>query len=307
MVHFNINKFLDRLLAVRSWSKRKNVNISEQDIIGLCELAKISLLEQPTLLEIESPVNICGDIHGQYSDLLRLFEIGGFPPFRKYLFLGDYVDRGDNSLEVICLLLTYKVKYPDHFFILRGNHEDRKINRMYGFYAECDRRLGDHSFKLYKLLNSVFNCIPLAGVVNNRYFCCHGGIGPELKNLQQIRNIHRPVAIPNDGLICDLVWSDPDTTIAEWEKQDEPDTNPKHRGQGFLFGVNVLTEFLDNNKLTMIFRAHQVKQNGYEFFGNRRLVTVFSAPNYNHQYHNYGAIARIGKGHDGKISFQKFK
>jgi len=303
---FDINKFLDRLLAVRSWSRRKSVQIKEEDIRGLCELAKISFLDQPTLLEIESPVNICGDIHGQYSDLLRLFEIGGFPPFRKYLFLGDYVDRGSHSLEVICLLLTYKVKYPNHFFILRGNHESARTNLKYGFYDECARRLGVNYCTLYRLINSTFNYIPLAGVVNKRYFCCHGGLGPDLKDLQQIRDIQRPVTIPKYGLICDLVWSDPDESIAEWEKQDNPAVKRNHRGLGYLFGVDALTEFLNNNKLTMMFRAHQVKNNGYEFFGKRKLVTVFSAPNYNN-HENYGAIARIGKGYDGRISFQKFK
>ena len=114
-----------------------NVNISENEIRTLCLKSREIFLSQPILLELEAPLKICGDIHGQYTDLLRLFEYGGFPPEANYLFLGDYVDRGKQSLETICLLLAYKIKYPENFFLLRGNHECASINRIYGFYDEC--------------------------------------------------------------------------------------------------------------------------------------------------------------------------
>lgn len=134
----NIDSIIARLLEVRGSRPGKNVQLNETEIKSLCVKSREIFLSQPILLELEAPLKICGDIHGQYYDLLRLFEYGGFPPESNYLFLGDYVDRGKQSLETICLLLAYKIKYPENFFLLRGNHECASINRIYGFYDECE-------------------------------------------------------------------------------------------------------------------------------------------------------------------------
>ena len=125
-----------------------------------------------------------GDLHGQYFDLLRLFEYGGFPPDSNYLFLGDYVDRGKQSLETICLLLAYKIKYPENFFLLRGNHECASINRIYGFYDECKRR---YSIKLWKTFTDCFNCLPVSAVVDEKILCMHGGLSPDLHQVRAAR------------------------------------------------------------------------------------------------------------------------
>eukprot|EP00882_Tetradesmus_deserticola_P016185 GHRQ01017268.1.p1 GENE.GHRQ01017268.1~~GHRQ01017268.1.p1 ORF type:complete len:216 (+),score=59.73 GHRQ01017268.1:485-1132(+) len=167
-------------------------------------------MSQPNLLELEAPIKICGDIHGQYSDLLRLFEYGGFPPEANYLFLGDYVDRGKQSLETICLLLAFKIKYPENFFLLRGNHECASINRIYGFYDECKRR---YNIRLWRTFTDCFNCLPVAALIDEKILCMHGGLSPELKSLEQIKRVARPTDVPDSGLLCDLLWADPDKDI----------------------------------------------------------------------------------------------
>merc|ERR1712037_989298 len=153
----NIDNIIQRLLEVRGSRPGKTVQMTEAEVRGLCLKSRELFLQQPILLELEAPIKICGDVHGQYYDLLRLFEYGGFPPDANYLFLGDYVDRGKQSLETICLLLAYKIKYPENFFILRDNHECASINRIYGFYDECKRR---HSVKLWKTLASPAPLLP---------------------------------------------------------------------------------------------------------------------------------------------------
>ncbi|KAH7960025.1 hypothetical protein HPB49_016266 [Dermacentor silvarum] len=206
----NIDNVLQRLLEVRGSRPGKNVQLSENEIRGLCLKGREVFLSQPILLELEAPLKICGDTHGQYYDLLRLFEYGGFPPESNYLFLGDYVDRGRHSLETISLLLAYKIKYPENFFILRGNHECASINRIYGFYDECKRR---YNIKLWKTFTDCFNCLPVAAIVDEKIFCMHGGLSPDLQSMEQVRRIMRPTDVPDQGLLCDLLWSDPDKDI----------------------------------------------------------------------------------------------
>lgn len=154
-------------------------------------MAKSLLIGQPMLLELDPPVIICGDIHGQFKDLLHIFATVGEPDTRSYLFLGDYVDRGKKSLECFCLLLAYKIKYPLNFFTLRGNHECSELNKIYGFYDECKRKFG---IKLWKTVSSTFEYLPVAAVVGARVFCVHGGISPQLKKLEFINKIKRPVS-----------------------------------------------------------------------------------------------------------------
>lgn len=189
-----------------------------------------------------------GDIHGQYLDLLRLFEYGGFPPDSNYLFLGDYVDRGKQSIETICLLLSYKIKYPENFFLLRGNHECASINRIYGFYDECKRRF---NVRLWKVFTDCFNCLPVAAVIDDKIICMHGGLSPDMESLNQIKGIERPLDVPDQGLLCDLLWADPDSEIRGWGEND--------RGVSYTFGPDTVTDFLKKHDLDLICRAHQVR------------------------------------------------
>lgn len=165
-------------------------------------------------------------MHGQYYDLLRLFEYGGFPPDSNYLFLGDYIDRGKQSIESICLLLAYKIKYPENFFLLRGNHECASINRVYGFYDECKRR---HSIRLWKVFTDCFNCLPVAALIDDKILTMHGGLSREMESVETIKSIVRPTDVPDTGLLCDLLWSDPDSQIVDWGRNE--------RGVSVTFGV----------------------------------------------------------------------
>ena len=256
--------------------------MAEAEIKFLITKTKKILLSQPIFLELESPITVCGDIHGQYPDLLKLFEIGGFPPEKNYIFMGDYVDRGKQSIECICLLLCYKIKYDENFFILRGNHESGAINRIYGFFDECKRR---YNVKLWKCFVDLFNCLPIAASIDDKIFIVHGGLSPELKTLEQLQKIMRPTDVPEEGLLCDILWSDPDENAGGWGQND--------RGVSVTFNEKVLKNFLEKNDLDLLCRAHQVVEDGYEFFGNRSCITVFSAPNYCGEFDNSGAIMDV--------------
>lgn len=277
------------------------VQLKLHEVKWLIDKSREIFISQPVLLDLEAPLKIVGDIHGQYYDLLRLFEYGGFPPEANYLFLGDYVDRGPNGLETICLLLAYKIKYPENFFMLRGNHECGAINRIYGFFDECRER---YNLKIWKgpcgclgvtsvdahcfccsAFNDCFNCLPLGAIIEDKILCIHGGLSPDLRSLEQIRRIVRPTDIPDTGLLCDLVWADPDADVQGWGEND--------RGVSFTFGSDVVENFLKRHEFDLIVRAHQVVEDGYEFFAKRQLVTVFSAPNYCGEFDNAGASLSI--------------
>lgn len=274
----NIDKVIQQLLSMRG-TGGKLVPLHEADVQQICVISRKIFLDQPMLLELESPVNIVGDIHGQYDDLLKHFDRCGYPPDANYLFLGDYVDRGKQSLETICLVLAYKIKFPNNFFLLRGNHECASINRIYGFYDECKRR---YSVKIWKTFTDCFNCLPIAALVEGTILCMHGGLSPELQDLTQIRDLTRPLEVPDHGLICDLLWSDPDEDITGWGEND--------RGVSYTFGADIVRQFLDRQGLSLIVRAHQVVEDGYQFFAKRKLVTIFSAPNYCGEFDNAAAV-----------------
>ncbi|CAH1438248.1 unnamed protein product [Lactuca virosa] len=244
----DVDDIIHRLLEVRG-KPTKQFQLTESEIKQLCVVSREIFLQQPNLLELEAPIKICGDIHGQYADLLRLFEHDGLPPEVDYLFLGDYVDRGKQSLETICLLLAYKIKYPNNIFLLRGNHECASINRIYGFYDECKRRF---NVKLWKIFADCFNCLPVAALISEKILCMHG---------------------------------DPHKDVKGWAMND--------RGISYTFGADVVTEFLLKHDLDLVCRAHQVVEDGYEFFAYRQLVTVFSAPNYCGEFDNAGAFISV--------------
>jgi serine/threonine-protein phosphatase PP1 catalytic subunit len=265
----DLDDMIKRLLdAAYAGKVTKTVCLKNAEIQAICTAAREVFLSQPALLELSTPVKIVGDVHGQYTDLIRMFEMCGFPPSSNFLFLGDYVDRGKQSLETILLLMCYKLKFPENFFLLRGNHECANVTRVYGFYDECKRRC---NIKIWKGFVDTFNCLPIAAIVAGKIFCVHGGLSPSLSHMDDIRQIARPTDVPDYGLLNDLLWSDPADMENDWESNE--------RGVSYCFGKKVIMEFLQRHDFDLVCRAHMVVEDGYEFFSDRILVTVFSAPN----------------------------
>ena len=258
--------------------------LSEEELKYLCIKSMEIFMQESSFLELTAPIIICGDIHGQYRDLIRLFDFGGTPEKKQYLFLGDYVDRGKNSIECISLLLAYKIKFPKNIYLLRGNHESEMINRTYGFYDECKRR---YNLRIWKIFSDCFNWLPISSIVNSKILCMHGGLSPDLKELKNIKQIVRPTEVPDKGLLCDLLWSDPDADAEDWA--------PNNRGISVLFNENLVEKAIDELDIDLICRAHQVVESGYEFFAQRQLVTVFSAPNCCGAFDNAGAFMLVNK------------
>ncbi|KAI9807866.1 MAG: hypothetical protein M1825_005172 [Sarcosagium campestre] len=279
----DLDDMIGRLLDAGYAGKvTKAVCLKNAEITAVCSAARELFLSQPALLELSPPVKIVGDVHGQYTDLIRMFEMCGFPPNANYLFLGDYVDRGKQSLETILLLLCYKLKFPENFFLLRGNHECANVTRVYGFYDECKRRC---NIKIWKTFVDCFNTLPIASIVAGKIFCVHGGLSPSLSHMDDIRQIARPTDVPDYGLLNDLLWSDPADIDADWEANE--------RGVSHCFGKKVIMEFLQRHDFDLVCRAHMVVEDGYEFFSDRILVTVFSAPNYCGEFDNWGAVMSV--------------
>mmetsp|Transcript_24965 Transcript_24965/g.44472 ORF Transcript_24965/g.44472 Transcript_24965/m.44472 type:complete len:306 (-) Transcript_24965:60-977(-) len=257
--------------------------LAEDELKQLCDFVKEILVEESNVQPVNSPVTVCGDIHGQFHDLLRLFDTGGEVPTTNYVFMGDFVDRGYNSLEVFTMLMLLKARHPSCVTLLRGNHESRQITQVYGFYDECQRKYGNANAWRYCV--EVFDYLTLSAVIDGKVLCVHGGLSPDIRTLDQIRTIERIQEIPHEGPFCDLMWSDPED-IEAW--------NVSPRGAGWLFGRKVTQEFNHINSLELICRAHQLVQEGLKYmFPEKSLVTVWSAPNYCYRCGNQAAVMEI--------------
>lgn len=256
--------------------------LSEVQIKQLTDRAREILIEESNVQPVRAPVTVCGDIHGQFHDLMELFRIGGVAPDTNFLFQGDYVDRGYFSVETVTLLVCLKVRYKDRVYILRGNHESRQITQVYGFYDECMRKYG--SANVWKLFTDLFDYLPLTALIDNAVFCLHGGLSPSIETLENVRALDRVQEVPHEGPMCDLLWSDPD---------DRTGWGISPRGAGYTFGADVSKEFNHKNGLNLIARAHQLVMEGYSWAHEQRVVTIFSAPNYCYRCANQAAILEV--------------
>lgn len=242
----------------------------EETLLDLCEEVRKLNQRKEMVIELRAPYYVVGDIHGNIFDLVRILVHSQAPPLSRLLFLGDYVDRGEYSIEVITLLFALQVAYPDHMVLLRGNHEFEMMNSTYGFQTEVQSQYG--SRRLYDTFNDVFQYLPLVAIINNQIFCVHGGISPHLNNIQQIYRIRRPLPAYDVEFVADFVWSDP---CYECKTYDE-----SNRGLGVQFGPKALADFLNGIHMKCMIRAHQCVQNGIAKFGQNLLYTVFSCSNY---------------------------
>jgi protein phosphatase len=296
-----IQKPFLNLLNPREWRESdvtRDFPYSFEQIAMLCDAAENIFRAEETVLTLQAPVKIFGDLHGQFGDLMRLFDEYGTPStagditYIDYLFLGDYVDRGAHSLETICLLLALKVEHPTHIHLIRGNHEASDINALFGFRLECLERLGDEDgIKAWQRLNDLFNWLPLAAVIEDRVLCMHGGIGRSITSINQIQSLQRPLTMEEGGMVLmDLLWSDPTVNDGVEGVQPSP------RGPGLVtFGPDRVMEFCENNGLQMIVRAHECVMDGFERFAHGHLITLFSATNYCGTANNAGAILVLGR------------
>jgi len=251
-------------------------------VCKLCEMAKEILQKEDNVKAVQAPVTVVGDVHGQFFDLLELFEIGGKPPCYNYLFLGDYVDRGYYSLDCVLLLVALKVRYPDRISLTRGNHECRQITQVYGFYDECLRVHG--SANVWMHFTDLFDFLPLAALVDNCIFTPHGGLSPSLDRIEHVQKLDRFVEIPHEGPICDLMWSDPD---------DRYGWGISPRGAGYTFGQDITETYNHENGVQFIVRAHQLIMEGFQWQHGDGVLTLFSAPNYCYRCGNQAAIMQL--------------
>jgi protein phosphatase len=252
-------------------------------VAEICDDAKRIFTDEPTLLELSSPLVVVGDIHGQLLDLVRIFQETGRPPITRYLFLGDVVDRGEFSLECVLTLFVLKVLHRSHVLLIRGNHEFESSAREFGFQAELCRVYPN--VDLLSVFCDVFAYLPLAATIDRQTFCIHGGIGPTLVSLSQIRSIERPIYSLESELLRGMLWSDPSEDVNEFSDST--------RGTGFQFGRSPLFRFLRETGLLRIIRAHECVQTGISKIFDKRCITVFSASNYCGRRNNYSAVLRV--------------
>ncbi|ROT42128.1 serine/threonine-protein phosphatase 2B catalytic subunit [Sodiomyces alkalinus F11] len=268
--------------------------LTEEQALWILKKGTEILHAEPNLLEMDAPITVCGDVHGQYYDLMKLFEVGGDPSETRYLFLGDYVDRGYFSIECVLYLWSLKIHYPNSLWLLRGNHECRHLTDYFTFKLECKHK---YSEAVYEACIESFCSLPLAAVMNKQFLCIHGGLSPELHTLDDIRTIDRFREPPTQGLMCDLLWADPLEEFGQ-EKSSDFFLHNHVRGCSYFFSYPAACAFLEKNNLLSVIRAHEAQDAGYRMYRKTRttgfpsVMTIFSAPNYLDVYNNKAAVLK---------------
>lgn len=265
--------------------------VPEEHVTKILMKATEIFSAEDNLVEVKSPVIICGDIHGQYEDMQLIFQNHGEDS--RYLFMGDYVDRGYFSLNTLLFLLVKKIKNADKMYLLRGNHESRTVTMQYGFYGECILHYGHTG--VWQTCMDLFDVLPYAALTDKDIFSVHGGLSPELPLLELIEVEDRQKDIPSFGPFADLTWSDP-SDVAGWRQNS--------RGAGYVFGRNEVMKFNHLNRIRLITRSHQLVQEGFIYHFQDRdptkqrippgpLINVWSAPNYSYRSGNKASVLKV--------------
>ena len=282
-------------------------HLDEVNLVRLLRRLQAILIQEDNVVYLQSPIYIVGDIHGQLFDLFQLFEtckrnegtekLDDLLKNKRFLFMGDYVDRGYQSMETFAFLAFLKVKYPENVYLLRGNHECRQVNQMYGFFSDCQLSYGNSG--IWFFCNEVFDLLPLSAVVDDEIYSVHGGLSPRIQTISKILTFNRRIELPNDGPLADLTWSDPSENVQTF--------TPNSRGAGYLFGATQVERFCHINKIKLITRSHQMALQGfdYPFVRNNsnpcyKLITVWSAPNYTYRSDNWASVLYIENFKDPK-------
>lgn len=305
----DLNEFLRKHLYAKNWVNYREQSYTKTELVQLAELAGESFRSESTLASISPPCTIVGDIHGQYPDLVRLLNMRcpkaeskkkvmtGFSA-NRFVFLGDYVDRGSHSIECISLVFALKIVYPQSYVLLRGNHETRAINFAYGFREELMNKLGEvDGAEVWEKFNEAFSWMPLACIVGSRILCMHGGLSPDLNSLDDIRKIKRPIVdVATNRLAQDLLWADPTSDQVMIAVHEEPLYSKNMiRGLSCTFNESAVRDTCKKLNIQLIVRAHQMIPEGFKFFADRRLITIFSAPRYMNETDNRGSTLKVNE------------
>jgi serine/threonine-protein phosphatase 2B catalytic subunit len=275
--------------------------LDQELLLTIIKKASEIFEQEPNLLKLSDPITVVGDIHGQYFDLEKLFEIGGMPGDTQYIFLGDYVDRGSFSVEVVATLFTIKIKYPKRVRMLRGNHECRQMTSFFNFREECEHK---YDIGVYNAIMDAFDTLPIAATINGKFLCVHGGLSPDFPTLKAINGVNRFQEPPREGLLCDIIWADPLESLeakdgVKPKKGGSPFIANEVRGCSYYFSFEGAVKFLQKNQLLSVIRAHEAQLEGYKMHktnpatGFPSVITIFSAPNYCDCYNNKAAILKF--------------
>ncbi|EAS04969.2 ser/thr phosphatase family protein (macronuclear) [Tetrahymena thermophila SB210] len=287
-----IKNDLDQIISAIT----NNRKLPKKALLYLCECALEQLQNQDKLINLKSPVTVVGDLNGQFQDLQEIFQIGGRVPDTNYLFLGNYINKGHYSIECFSYLIALKLRYPSRITLLRGSHETTSTSKIYGFYDECNNKYG--SIDIWKAFLSVFECLPLSAVIENEVFCVHAGLSHQINDISQILNVKDDESsLVQQGPAYHLLWNEPEESEGQWTFSESISQ--------IYFGKQVTKKFLHKNNLKLILRAHEYQKNGYNFMHDKKLCSIFSAPNQDASSKSLGSFVEFDDQMD--MNIQQFQ